>query len=449
MWIFLRSPERVFAAIAIGAGLLLVVVMPPGAAPDETRHLSRVFLISEGTLAVPGAARARAEVPKSIPEMHRSLETTRWPDPPQQRTAAEMASLLRQPLDPERRAGIANAGTYPPFAYLPQLPGVTLGRWLGLAPAALIYLGRLGSLLAWVAATALAIRLAPARRWTLALLSLTPMAVASAASISADPVTSAAALLFTAVTLRAAAGHGPLAGGERAAILATALGVALSEPGYAPLALVALAIPPARCGGRGKQLAFAAFVAATMVLPSLAWIAHAQASAPALPVQGSDPDGQIAFVLADPAGFAAILLRTLRVSAASWYTSYVGELGSLIVPLPAAVYVGWGAAFAAALVADGPPLALARGARAWLVAAFAGSAALVLALAYVGWNAVGKDVVAGVQGRYFAPAVPALVLALPSWRRPLPDALRAALALASVAILLAAVAAVVGVYYRV
>lgn len=445
----MSDPARVFAAIAIGAGLVLALVMPPGAAPDETRHLSRVFLISEGTLAVPGAARARAEVPKSIPEMHRSLETTRWPEPPEPRTAAEMASLLRQPLDPDRRAGIANAGTYPPLVYLPHVPGVTLGRWLELAPAALIYLGRIGSLLAWAAATAWAIRLAPARRWTLALLSLTPMAVASAASISADPITNAAALLFTVVTLRAAVGRGPLAAREWGAILATALGVALTKPGYAPLALLALAIPAARCGGRGKQVAFAAVVAAAMILPSLAWIAHAQASAPALPVRGSDPDGQIAFVLGDPTGFAAILLRTVRASAATWYTTYVGELGSLVVPLPAPVYAAWGAAFAVALLADGPPLALAPAPRAWLVAAFAGTVALVLALAYVGWNAVGANVVAGVQGRYFAPAVPALVLALPSWRSPVPAVLRTALVITAAAILLAAVAAVVRVYYRV
>jgi uncharacterized membrane protein len=439
-----NDPARVFAAIAIGAGLVFAVVMPPGAAPDETRHLSRVFLISEGFLAVPGAAR-RAEVPKSIPELHRSLETRRWPEPPERRSAAEIASYLDQPLDPDRRAGIANAGTYPPFVYLPQLPGVLIGRWLELSPAALIYLGRATSLLVWVAATALAIRLAPARRWALVLLSLTPMAVAGAASISADPMTLAMALLFTAVTLRAAGGSGPLARGERIAIVAAALAVSQGKPGYWPLALLALALPQARFDGRARWLAFAAVVAAATTLPSLAWIAHAQASAPALPVQGSDPGGQAAFVLGDPLGFAAVLIRTVRVFAASWYTTYVGELGTLAVTLPAVVYLAWGAAFTAALAADGPPLATSR---VWPVAAFASSAVAVLGLAYLGWNAVGKEVVAGVQGRYFAPAVPALVLALPAWRRSLPPGLRTALVSAAAAILLVAVAAAIAVYYR-
>jgi hypothetical protein len=271
----LSEPTRVFVALALAGGLAIALLLPPGAAPDETRHLSRVWVMSEGRFDVPGREPPRATIPKSISELHRLANGERWPDPPPPRTLAEMAALLDQPLDPARRSNIANAGTYPPVAYLPHLLGVAPGRWLGVSPAGLIYLGRFGGLVAWVALSALALQLAPARRWTLALLSLTPMAVASAASVSADPMTNAAALLFTAAVLRAACGSGAAPPRDLGAVLAAALFLGLVKPGYWALAAAALAIPAERAGGTGRRLGLAAGAFAAVALPSLAWLALA------------------------------------------------------------------------------------------------------------------------------------------------------------------------------
>jgi uncharacterized membrane protein len=443
----LPEPVRLFAIAALSGGVALGVATPPGAAPDETRHLSRVYLMSEGSFGAPGLRPPRALVPRSIPELHRAIEGPDYRHPPRH-GAAEMVAFLREPLDPERRVGVANAGTYPPFVYLPQLVGVAIGRWLELSPAALILLGRATGIVAWVALVATALALAPARRWTLALLSLTPMAVAGAASISADPMTSAAALLFTVLAVRAATASRTLAGRELGALLGAALFLGVVKPGYWPLALAVLAIPPARAGGGKRRLAIAAAAAAAIVVPSLLGIALAQQSDPA-PVGGADPAAQLRLVLGDPLGFLGILLRTLTQTSDVYWQSFVGQLGPQIVKLPAVFYWLWAAALAAALIADGPPAALARSGRLWLATAFAASIAMVFAIAYLGWNPVGAPAIQGVQGRYWAPALPALVFALPSLRTPLPAALRLALPLFAAASLAMAVVAIVGVYYRI
>ncbi|RIL06709.1 MAG: hypothetical protein DCC71_05955, partial [Proteobacteria bacterium] len=67
----MNDPARVFAVVAAVAGVLLALAMPPGAAPDETRHLSRVWLMSEGIFRVPGKTPPREVIPKSIPELYR------------------------------------------------------------------------------------------------------------------------------------------------------------------------------------------------------------------------------------------------------------------------------------------------------------------------------------------------------------------------------------------
>jgi uncharacterized membrane protein len=442
-----NDPVRTFVAVALAGGVAIALAMPPGAAPDETRHLSRVWVMSEGRFDVPGRREPRATVPKSLSELHRTIQGEDYTRPPR-RTIAETAALLDQPIDAARRGRIANAGTYPPLVYAPHWIGVTLGRWLDASPAGLVYLGRFSGLLAWVALAALAIGLAPARRWTLALLSLTPMAVASAAAVSADAMTNAAALLFTALLARAACGDGAIGRRELAPLFAAALFLALVKPGYWALGLGALAIPTARAGGLARRLAIAAGVAAAIAGPSLAWLVLAQQNDPAPPIDGADPAAQLRFVLGDPLGFAAVLLRTLARTAGVYWTTFVGELGPLVVELPGAFYALWALALGVALVTDGPPAPLSRASRLWLGAASAASIALVFAMAYLGWNPVAAPTIAGVQGRYWAPAIPMLVLALPARGAPLPEALRIALPLFAAASLAMAVAAVCGVYYR-
>ena len=445
---FTASPERTFAAIALVAGGFLALAMPPGAAPDETRHLSRVYVMSEGFFGVPGMKPPRVRIPKSIPDLYRAIEGEDFQHPPRH-TVGEMFEFLGRPLDSERRVGIANAGTYTPIVYLPHLAGVAPGRWLGLSPAALIYLGRFTSLLAWVALTAFAIRRAPARQWTLVMLALTPMSIGGAASISGDPMTNAAALLFSVFAMRAICGSGALAGREVAALLGAALFLGVAKPGYWPLALAALAIPRARSGGRGRQLALAAAVAAAIAVPSLGWIAFAQLSAPAPPIAGSDPLAQLRFVLGDPLGFAGILARTIAQMAPVYWSSFVGELGPLIVKLPGIFYGAWALALGVVVMLDGPPAAVDRAGRGWLAVAFALSIATMFTMAYLGWNPVGEPVIRGVQGRYWAPAVPMLAFALPALRRPLPVALRAILLGVAAASLVAAIVAVFATYYRI
>jgi len=441
------DPVRVFALVAAIAGTALTCALPPSAAPDESRHLSRVYLMSEGHFGVPGTVPPRRTVPKSIPDLYRAVEGSDFRHPPR-RKLGQLAALFAQPLEPERRVGVANAGTHPPLVYLPHLVGVTIGRWLDLAPAALIWLGRLGSLAAWTLLTALAIGLAPARRWTLALLSLSPMAVASAASVSADPITSAVALLFSVLVVRAICGEGPLAGRERNALLGGALLLGLVKPGYAPLALAALAIPAARTGGTVRKLALVAGVVAAIAIPTLLWLFHAQAQAPTPATPNADVRAQLAGILANPAGFAAVLWETLRGFGTSYWTSGIGELGPLIVKLPLVVYVAFTALLLATIALDGPPAPLSAAQRGWLAAGASLAVLAVFVFAYLGWNDVGAPFVAGVQGRYLTPALPLLVFALPAARDPLPERFRQALVAGVAITFVVTLVAVLGTYYR-
>ena len=445
----LSKPERAYLGLAIGFGLGFLLVVPPGAAPDETPHLSRVFLISEGILDVPGERTPPLEIPRSLPALHRMVNGDSWPPDVPPRTPAAMAALLSQPLEPDVRVRLHSAGTHSPVAYLPQLPGVWLGRALGLAPAALVYLGRAGSLAVSVALGWLAIRVCPCRRWTLVLLATTPMALATAASVSADPLSGSAALLFVALVARSAFGRaGDLAREEGVALLASALLVSLTKLGGQPLAALALLIPPERCGGRARQLALVAAIAVALCAPAGIWFAVVRAAAPPPASPGADAAAQLRGILGDPAAYLGVLARTVASQSVDWYRTFIGVLGPLAVLLPAPIYWAYAGAFAVAALADGPPpAALTAGRRALCLVVFAACVAATLTLGYLGWNQVGAPLIRGVQGRYFIPAAPVLFFALPARPSELPRAAARALVAVAAAGGVAGVAAVLARYW--
>ncbi len=98
--------------------------------------------------------------------------------------------------------------------------------------------------MAWCLLVGLAIRKAPVGKWAFAVLGLLPTAVFHGAAVSADGVTLGVAFLFLAFVLHLALTPG-LQVMRREWVWLLALGVALAcvKPGYAPLALTALAIP--------------------------------------------------------------------------------------------------------------------------------------------------------------------------------------------------------------
>jgi uncharacterized membrane protein len=442
-------PERAFLALALPLGVLLGVTVPPAAAPDEGFHLGRVWILADGNPGLLGEKAPPAPIPRAIPELYRAVNGDEFPPRPHPRPLHGWRALAGRPVDAAQPVNLRYAGSSPPLVYLPALAGVAAGRALGLPVGALFWLGRAGSLAAWIALTWLAIRICPVRRWTLALVALAPTSLAMAASVSADAMTNAVAWLFLALVARSAfAGERPLARRERVVLLAAAAGLGLVKSGTAALAPAVLAIPAARLGSRGRWLALAAGVACVALAPSLVWTRAVQGAAPPPAAPGADAAAQLAHVLADPFGFGRVLAATLGEGLGPWYRSFVGVLGLLIVPLPAAAYWLYGAGLAVATASDGPkPRALTPARRALLGAVFAGFVLATLVLGYLAWNPVGAPRVLGVQGRYFLPAAPLLFLALPSRASAPGPAARAALVALAAVCGLAAVGAVVRTYY--
>lgn len=427
---FLFDPVTRWAFLLGLLGVLpLVLLTPPLQVADEPQHFERAYQISR--LDLIGHAHGRgagAVLPASLSAMVRDVLGTNAIDADRvvaPRPLSQSLAGLRRPLDPERVVftDFAGAAPYSPLPYAPQAVAIALGRAAGMGPLALLYATRLANALAAIVLLALAVRIAPVARAAFAFAGLMPMALYQYASASPDAMTIATALLFTAIAARAI-----VRGWTGRTVAAAALLGAVfcsHKLVYAPVLLVGLvpAMPGARLRGvvmNGVVVLFATGVA-------IGWLAlNSGLALTRLP--GTDVHAQAAFLIAQPMAFPSILWGNLRTDAARYLVEMVGMIGWLAMPLPPTAYLLslLGMTLAILIRRPGEP-ELPRLAGIWQLLLVAGGIALVALALHLTWNVVGSPVILGVQGRYFLPLLPLLLLACTVLMRLPPDAERSRL----------------------
>jgi Predicted membrane protein (DUF2142) len=421
------NAERCLLVLGLLFGLLFLVVTPPYQAPDENQHAFRSYHIAEGHLRT-AAFGGLDQVPASLPDSAAGF-WQQLPFQPEAKIApGDVLAAWGRPLAPDVRREIWIFGNYLPLCYLPQVAGAAVARLLGLPALGVLYLARLGNLLACLALAWAALRVAPFFRWTLALLALTPMALFLRSSASPDAVTNAlAALLLAAVLALAWGPEGDPARRRRDLLIlfGAALGLVLCKGGgYALFSLLVLLVPRQRLAatrGRTAVLTAGLLLATLAGFALAAWTARqAYDSLHLRPGAHLDPQAQAEVVLADPLRFAGLVAGDYLQNGLRYLFQFVGNLGWLDTPLPFAVAAAWALLLLAVAVQDGPASAPPSfWQRLVLLAVVAGTLVALSLSQYLTWTPVGADRIEGLQGRYFIPAAP-LVLLLFSRRQASP-----------------------------
>ena len=435
------SPVRAFLFVALPAGLALLVLTPPFQVPDESSHLFRAFQIAEGgfragsnggqpggSLPVSLADAATAFPPNLAPLGRREL-------------FARVKQGLEAPLAPDERRFLPfPSAAYSPVPYLPAAAALAAGRAASWSPVALLYAGRLATLLAATLLHLLSLKVAPAFRWPLVLLALTPMAAFLRSGLSPDGVTNGLAFLFFALLLRLSAEDGnPPPGRLAALVLATSAALALCK-GYGILLPLLLLVPVRSRAGR--RLGWAAVLVGTAAAAgwSLANRALPVPSRLDVPV---DTAAQLRTLLSNPGRFLASLAAELLGRGAPHARELFGQLGWLDVRLPAALLVLLAGALAVLALADGTAgLRLAPRWRLGVLAILGAGVLTIFGAMYVLHTPPGARGIEGIQGRYFIPFTPAAFFLLVSRRPRLDLSERGAARIALLAALLGLVGAI-------
>lgn len=404
-----REPANIFLAAALIGGVLFVLLTPPFQVPDEHTHFYRAYQVSEGGwLAERRGESSGGALPRSVADVNTHSEVMFHPE--RKLKASYIFDALSTPLAPQQRRFVAfeNTTIIAPLPYLPQAAGIAIGRWLDLPPLALMYLGRLTNLLTWALLVYVAILTLPFYRRTLALLALLPMSLFQAASLSADAFTNGIAFLFSALVIRQLTTPTIL----RAPAAAAATLLALSKLVYGVLLLLCVAAPARHYGSAMEKWRHCAVCGGFAFLATVGWLYLARkVYVPIGWEPGVDPGAQLSFVLAAPGDYLMRVYRFYASNPQGWIESIVGRLGWLDTRLP---FWFWNACWIVVVLTalcDGREDVVVN-----LPARLAAAVTVVLGVlavttaVYLSASRVGAAAIGGIQGRYFIPLLPTLML---------------------------------------
>jgi uncharacterized membrane protein len=425
-------PHRAFAVIALVFGTALVLLIPPFQSQDEIPHFLRAYQISEGIfisrhkdLNGLDGEYLPASLQKIISPFTKMFSRTEI-----KASVSDIRQALGVPLDPRIRVffAFANTAHYCPTSYMASCVGITAGRLMGLPPLAMLYLGRETNLIAWTFLGFFSLRWAPAIARPLFLLLLMPMSLYLAASVSGDPTTSGLAALFTALICRYFQKSASIDGKALILLAAISIPLSVSKYVYLPMLGLLLLIPARNFGGSGRLAAKLTFLAALNVIALFIWVSASSTSLDTRitgPNEASPPL-QLQWLERHPERIPGLVLNTFRIDGWLFVQSYVGVIGSFDQALSAPVVAGYVMLLLVACWSSDtePPLPTPFRAAIIVLPIVTIICLVITLLSYCFWSPPAYYFIDGINGRYFIPLTPAIIVLLCSAFRRLPRHLR-------------------------
>lgn len=406
-------------AVLVCAVVILVFLIPPFQAPDEQRHYFRAYQLAQGELMSyrppPGGEQGKSVqelhsqlggmLPRAIDDLLFASDAVRLRFHTDRRTtpATILAALSIEVSESDKvYFRFPHTLGYPPYIYLPEVAGILVARVFTKRVLLQFYSARLFNAAAAMSLFALAMWAAPGLSRAILAFAAVPMVVFLTATLSLDATVNAAAAAFAVLCL---ARMEP--GGWRRWAAKVVLGAIIcAKLAYAPLLLL-LALER-----RASAVKRASAIALSLV-PTVVWLAMIRhVTVPIRTDLDLDLKRQLFQLAAHPILAAQMFLDDWIVNGTLILRS-VGILGWLDRPLSV-----WHVTLSVALLLIGlwaskrpgnrPRAAAVTVAMCSILAA----CLLVQAAMFLVATPVGASRISGVQGRYFVPLLPTLMVLL-------------------------------------
>ncbi|HQT46907.1 MAG: hypothetical protein B7X08_00475 [Acidocella sp. 20-63-7] len=427
-----------FILCALPSGLLMAFITPPGQSPDEPAHFARADGLLRGKimgermgvldLNTGGREWTSGEyVDAGLFESSfgRNTEIAGHPVV----TARDFGLMRTHPSDHSRIfAENDNTVLYFPMVYLPATLGLALSLALHTSPYIGILFARVFMLTAFLTLGVLALWLAAFGEAALFAVLILPMTLFLAGSLNTDGVLIGMVALSCAAYSRGSWGYRWLA------LVLLALFLSVKPPYMLLLAAFALPLFGPGFWARARDAVLAA-------LPVLLWVVLAAifvlvpfsvtryhpgplyAGDRSIWLDQTDSAANLHILLSDPSRFIVLPVRSIALWGGYWLEGMIGILGLSQITMPQGYYVLWGVALAVAFSGSvfcrRPQAVPDRTALVnFLFIGFLllGTGWLILISLYLDWSTVGRDTIAGGQGRYLIPLLPFVIFAIPQWR---------------------------------
>jgi len=411
------KPEQIFLILVLIYGIAFLVIIPPFQVPDEPEHFYKSLYLTDGHVFPEKYDNFYGVyVPESAVRSFNTFKPLKF-NPENKTKFSNITALLFIPLNNDNKVfnSISHVAivTYSPIPYLAPSMVIFIGKLLNLSPLILMYLGRLANLLLYTLIIFMAIKLTPVQKWVFLLLSLMPMAVYLGSSLSADSFIIAISILTIALFFKLT--FDPeikeITTRDISILLILTVMIALTKPIYLLLLLLYFLIPTSKFYSKKKKFTSFIFMIVPVVLITGLW--GYLNSGFYLPLPEISVAGQMSFILSHPVAFFQAFFNSISQYRIWYLVSFVGYFGWLDTPLPDyLVYIQLFTMFLVSVFYKPeiikPTITVKQ--RLISLITFLMISISTFILMYISWTPVGKDLIEGVQGRYFIPIAPLFFL---------------------------------------
>jgi len=432
LWIKDIFKQWLFPLVVMGLGTFYLFALTPFSAPDEAAHFVSAYRLSSqmmGKQAVAGEEFLKHATPEEKERVKKGANVLvrsgddvlgLYAEPGQRMynlILTELFSIDHSQSETVREEVPVNTT---PVVYLPQAAGITLARLLHLGYIPLVYLGRFMNLLAFAAMAAVSVRLMPFKKEVLMAVSCLPMTLHLASSYSYDTAFIGLSMLLLSWCFHLAYEKEEIKPKD---LLVLTLLLILLEPGkivYLPAAGICLLIPKSKFKTQKHYWISVFSVLAVMLLAVFLvnrLILSAWAGATESYVGWSEAAGyNLSDVWQRPFSVFTVFYETL-VTQYDYYLvtmlgGFLGNLDPNLTVPPVCLTLLWYALFISAVKREGEVVKITDGQKLWILFLVFTSAVLVLTSMFLGWTPRTLTYITGVQGRYFIPLLPLMLLTI-------------------------------------
>ena len=424
--------EVLFTVIAIAFGLTFWLIITPMSAPDETIHYEYSFQLSNYIMGEKDHLLFDEEYQNYgsfAGHMNVGVAYERF------------IKKINRPLSLEGHNVKMNYDIDESYTmcFVPQALGITVARLLNWNMLRTFYMGRLFNLIFYICCVYIAIKNAPVHKVLLGILATLPIFMQQAASFSYDCYINGLTFVSVAFLLKLLVRKEEVSTKELIAIFIANLLLAPVKVVYGLFSFLYWLVPEDRFGGKKEKkfkvlllTAPALFELGKLLIPLIfriirktikSIIYDLNAETIFVPVTPRAVEGEtydFAYVLYHPLEAIMIILRTIRYNLKVWFYASFGRAlsgNSLILPT-VLVHSTLAILIAAALREEAYALNARFKLLIFAMCVFVGL--MTVSGMLISWtevnqeiiDAYGGPIVQGVQGRYFSPLLPYLLLIL-------------------------------------
>lgn len=421
------KPANFFVYCALIFGIILITIIPPFQSPDEDSHFKKSYVISKGQL-FPSSQNGIVgyEIPTDMAQ-YISEKLSYIGNRDRKYTYSEEILDDKLPKD-YSKVTFQNFSTVEviPVAYIAPAIGIAFAKITtkligmdNISVVTMLHFARFFSLILYVFLVYLAIKTTPILKKTFCIIGLLPMSLALAAAISYDSILIAISLLSTAMILKLIFDNNIkeitykylIAFGVIAFIL---LSIKII---YITVLIPLIFIPKEKY--EGKVIKLLKYFGIVMAIALVLYIINK------LPLMNlernvvADNSGeQLNFILNNPLSYMKIWIKTMIANRNFYFSGIIGTFGLLDTYLPTVYIVIYGICALAVLFSDFSICPVKFSWKYKCIAILGGIATIFAAFMglYILWTSmelgVGAENITGVQGRYFIPIIPLVMIIL-------------------------------------